>query len=47
MARSWGVPDHPFVTLPHPIANLTEQELDRLATDVVPEVVRVLLEEPE
>ena len=47
MARSWGVPDHPFVTVPHPVANLTEQQLDRLARDVVPRVVRILLEGPE
>lgn len=43
MARSWSVPDHPFVTVPHPIANLTDQDLDRMARDVVPEVLRILL----
>jgi hypothetical protein len=47
MARSWSVPEHPFVTVPHPVANLTEQQLDRLARDVVPGVVRILLEGPE
>ena len=47
MARSLGVPDHPFVTVPHPVANLTEQQLDRLARDVVPPVVRILLGRPE
>ncbi len=43
MARSWGVPDHPFVTVPHPIANLTDQQLDQMARDVVPAVLRILL----
>jgi hypothetical protein len=47
MARSWGVPDYPFVTVPHPVANLTEQQLDRLAREVVPEVERILLEGPQ
>ena len=46
MARSWSVPDHPFVTVPHPIANLTEQQLDLMARNVVPEVVRILLGRP-
>jgi hypothetical protein len=47
MARSWSVPDYPFVTVPHPVANLAERELDRLAADVVPGVVRILLQQPE
>ena len=47
MARSWGVPDYPFVTVPHPVANLTEQQLDRLAREVAPEVERILLEGPQ
>ena len=28
MAQSWGVPEYRFLALPHPIANLTEAELD-------------------
>jgi hypothetical protein len=47
MARSWGVPNHPFVTVPHPISNLTDEQLDRLARDVAPKVVRILLEKPD
>jgi hypothetical protein len=47
MARSWSVPDHPFVSVPHPISNLTEERLDQLARDVAPKVVRILLERPE
>jgi hypothetical protein len=44
MAQAWGVPDFKFVTTPHPIANLTEEELDQRAEEIVPEVVRLLLE---
>jgi len=47
MARSWSVPEHPFVTVPHPVANLTEQQLDQLAINVTPGVVRILLKAPE
>ena len=44
MARSWGVPDFRFLAMPHPIANLTDAELDQRAGAIVPEVVRLLLE---
>ena len=39
MATSWGVKGYPFLVTPHPIANLTEDELnaqaDELATQVI------------
>ena len=44
MARSWGVPDFRFLAMPHPIANLTDAELDQRAAAIVPEVVQLLLE---
>ena len=44
MARSWGLPDFRFLEMPHPIANLTEKELDQRASAIVPEVVKLLLE---
>jgi hypothetical protein len=44
MARAWGVPDFRFLAMPHPIANLTNDELDRRAAQIVPEVVKLLLE---
>ena len=44
MAKTWGLPDFRFVTLPHPIANLTEGELDQRAAAVAPEVVQLLVE---
>lgn len=44
MARSWGLPDFKFLVMPHPIANLTDAELDNRAAAIVPEVVKLLLE---
>ena len=44
MAKTWGLADFRFVTLPHPIANLTDGELDQRATAITPEVVQLLLE---
>jgi len=43
MAEQWGVPTYRFLAMPHPIANLTEAELDRRAREIVPEVVKLLL----
>ncbi len=44
MARTWGLPDFRFLTMPHPISNLTDAELDQRAAAIAPEVVRLLLE---
>ena len=44
MARAWGVPDFRFLSMPHPIANLTDAELDQRARAIVPEIVQLLLE---
>lgn len=44
MARSWGLKEFRFLTMPHPIANLTGEELDQRARDIVPQVVKLLLE---
>ena len=43
MATQWGVPYYRFLAIPHPIANLTEAELDERARKVTPEVVALLL----
>ena len=43
MAQAWGVPDYQFLAMPHPIANLTEEQLDRRARDIVPQIVEMLL----
>ena len=44
MAGTWGVPDFRFRTMPHPIANLTDAEIDERANVITPEVVRLLME---
>jgi hypothetical protein len=47
MAQSWGVPEYRFLSLPHPIANLSEADLDARARAIAPEVVRLLLKGQE
>lgn len=44
MARTWGLPEFRFLTMPHPIANLSPEQLDQRAAQIVPEVVRLLKE---
>ena len=44
MAQAWGLPNYKYLSVPHPIANLTEDELDQRARDVVPQIVQLLLE---
>ena len=44
MAEQWGVPTYRFLVMPHPIANLTEAQLDQRAREIVPEVVKLLLQ---
>jgi hypothetical protein len=43
MARTWGLPDFRVLAMPHPIANLTDAQLDERAEAIVPEVVELLL----
>ncbi len=38
MAKSWGVPEYRFLEMPHPIANLTEEELNAKADDMTEKV---------
>lgn len=44
MAEQWGQPRYKFLAMPHPIANLTEAQLDQRAREIVPEVVKLLLQ---
>lgn len=44
MARTWGLGTFRFLTMPHPIANLTDAELDQRAKEIAPEVAKLLLE---
>ncbi|HET7160526.1 MAG TPA: hypothetical protein VFI62_16115 [Burkholderiales bacterium] len=43
MARAWGLPDFKFIAMPHPIANLTDAQLDERAAAITPQVVELLL----
>jgi len=47
MAQAWGVPQYKFLAMPHPIANLTEAQLDQRAREIAPEVVKLLLQGQE
>ncbi len=47
MAEQWGQPYYRFLVMPHPIANLTEGELDQRARELAPQVVKLLLEGQE
>ena len=44
MAQAWGVPQYKFLAMPHPIANLTEAQLDQRAREIAPEIVKLLLQ---
>ena len=44
MAEQWGVPTYKFLMMAHPIANLSEEELDRRAREIAPEVVKLILQ---
>jgi hypothetical protein len=43
MAEQWGQPHYKYLAMPHPIANLTDEQLDQRARAIVPEVVKLLL----
>lgn len=47
MAEQWGLPAYRFLVMPHPIANLSEAELDQRAREIAPEVVKLLLQGQE
>jgi hypothetical protein len=47
MAVQWGLPHYKFLMMPHPIANLTEAQLDQRAREILPEVVKLLLQGQE
>ncbi len=47
MAQAWGLPNYNYLALPHPIANLTEDELNQRAREMVPQIVELLLQGQE
>ena len=44
MAVAWGLPTYKYLAVPHPIANLTDEELDNRAREITPQIVDLLLE---
>ena len=44
MAETWGVPDYRYLMMPHPIANLTEEQLDQRAREIVPQILELLFD---
>ena len=47
MAQSWGVPEYKFLSMPHPIANLSDVDLDARARAIAPQIVSLLLKGQE
>ena len=43
MAEQWGVPSYKFLVMPHPIANLTDAQLDQRAREIASEVAKLIL----
>jgi hypothetical protein len=43
MARILGMPNYPFVTIPHPLGSLPEEELKERARMALPQVLGILL----
>lgn len=43
MAKQWGIPDYHYLVMQHPIANITDEEIDQKARDILPEVLDLLL----
>lgn len=43
MSRLKGVPDYPFVVVPHPIGSLTSEELGKRAEMAMTQVLQLLL----
>jgi hypothetical protein len=44
MAELWGVPDFRFVMMPHPLASLTSDSIERRADELIDKVLQLLQE---
>jgi hypothetical protein len=44
MAELWGVPDFSFVMMPHPLASLTPESIERRADELTDKVLQLLQE---
>ena len=47
MAEQWGLPTYKFLIMPHPIANLSEAQLDQRAREIADQVAKLLLQGQE
>ena len=43
MSKLGGIPDYPYVVVPHPLGSLTTDALRQRAIQAAPEVLRILL----
>ncbi len=43
MAKLGGIPDYPYVVLPHPLGSLDEAGIREKAAQAAPDVLRILL----
>ena len=43
MSKIGGIPEYPFVVLPHPLGSLNPEALREKAVQAAPEVLRILL----
>jgi hypothetical protein len=43
MSKLGGIPDYPFVVLPHPLGSLSPEALREKAVMAAPEILRILL----
>ena len=43
MSKLGGIPNYPFVAVPHPLGSLTPEKLRERAIQAAPEVLRILL----
>jgi len=42
MAKVYGFPAYEFVTMPHPLASLDQEQIDFRARELIPDVLRIL-----
>ena len=43
MAKLGGIPDYPFITLPHPVSSLDQKGIDELVERFFPEILGLML----
>ena len=46
MARLSGIPDYPFLAVPHPVSSLDKKGIEDLVATYFPTILRLLLEQP-